>query len=78
VDGVSLTASALERDGFGLFLIPETVARTTLGALRVGDEVNLEADYLAKLVRNVVERMPAVAGRAASARRRASEKGRGA
>lgn len=70
VDGVSLTAGALEPDGFWLTLIPETVARTTLGALRAGDEVNLEADYLAKLVKNLLERMPAGAGRGASPRRR--------
>jgi riboflavin synthase len=59
VDGVSLTAGALERDGFWILLIPETVARTTLGRRRVGDEVNLEADYLAKLVKRFLERMPA-------------------
>ena len=64
VDGVSLTAGALERDGFWLYLIPETVGRTTLGARRVGDEVNLEADYLAKLVKRFLERQPAGAVRA--------------
>lgn len=64
VDGVSLTAGALERDGFWLSLIPETVARTTLGARRVGDAVNLEADYLAKLVQRFLERLPAGAVRA--------------
>jgi riboflavin synthase len=69
VDGVSLTAGTLERDGFWLFLIPETVQRTTLGARRVGDEVNLEADYLAKLVKRFLERLPAGAVRASSASR---------
>jgi len=59
VDGVSLTAGVLERDGFWLYLIPETLARTTLGSRAVGDEVNLEADYLAKLVRRFMERLPA-------------------
>ena len=66
VDGVSLTAGVLERDGFWLYLIPETVGRTTLGARRVGDEVNLEADYLAKLVKRFLERQPAGALRATS------------
>jgi riboflavin synthase len=56
VDGVSLTAGALERDGFWVHLIPETVGRTTLGARRAGEAVNLEADYLAKLVRRFLER----------------------
>lgn len=59
VDGVSLTAGALEGDGFWVHLIPETVARTTLGTMRPGDQVNLEADYLAKLVRAFLARMPA-------------------
>lgn len=69
VDGVSLTAGVLERDGFWLYLIPETVGRTTLGTRRVGDEVNLEIDYLAKLVKRFLERQPAGAMRAASAPR---------
>lgn len=66
VDGVSLTAGSLEREGFWILLIPETVARTTLGKRRVGDEVNLEADYLAKLVQRFLERLPAGAVRAPS------------
>ncbi len=69
VDGVSLTAGLLERDGFWLYLIPETVGRTTLGTSRVGDEVNLEADYFAKLVARFLERRPAGAGRASPAPR---------
>jgi len=69
VDGVSLTAGILERDGFWLYLIPETVGRTTLGARRVGDEVNLEADYLATLVKRFLERLPAGAGSAPPASR---------
>jgi riboflavin synthase len=69
VDGVSLTAGSLDREGFWLLLIPETVARTTLGRRRVGDGVNLEADYLAKLVKRFLERMPAGAVRAAAAGR---------
>lgn len=51
VDGVSLTVGPGVRGGrFMLFLIPETLKRTTLGERRAGDLVNLEADYLAKLV----------------------------
>ena len=58
VDGVSLTAGALESGGFKLHIIPETVARTTLGKKTAGDLVNLEADYLAKLVRKFVDKLP--------------------
>jgi riboflavin synthase len=50
VDGVSLTVSAIRPDGFELALIPLTLERTTLGAARPGDRVNLEADIVGKYV----------------------------
>ncbi|MEQ3549709.1 riboflavin synthase [Pseudonocardia nematodicida] len=55
VDGVSLTVAARYPDGFGVALIPTTLADTTLGARRPGDPVNLEVDVIAKYV----ERMTA-------------------
>jgi riboflavin synthase len=50
VDGVSLTLVEVASDRFSVALIPHTLASTTLGALRRGDEVNLETDVLAKYV----------------------------
>ncbi len=50
VDGVSLTVNALLADAFSVALIPETQARTTLAARRVGDRLNLEADVIGKYV----------------------------
>lgn len=50
VDGVSLTVAAAARDRFELALIPETLARTTLGQAGAGTKVNLEADVLARHV----------------------------
>jgi riboflavin synthase len=50
LNGVSLTVSALRDDGFEVSLIPETLQRTTLGAVAVGARVNLEVDILAKHV----------------------------
>jgi riboflavin synthase len=50
VDGVSLTLVDVERERFSVALIPHTLSVTTLGRLRVGDEVNLETDLLAKYV----------------------------
>jgi riboflavin synthase len=55
VDGVSLTVSALGEDGFSVSLIPETLARTNLGALRQGAVVNIEVDVLAKHVERLME-----------------------
>jgi riboflavin synthase len=59
VDGVSLTVAALDDEGFEVALIPHTLAVTTLGRLEPGDEVNLEADVLGKVVeRLLAARLP--------------------
>lgn len=63
VDGVSLTVNdvADDPDGtcrFMLNIIPHTGAVTTLGALAVGDAVNLEIDVLARYL----QRMQALRG----------------
>ena len=42
VNGVCLTATQIEPNGFWCDLSPETLARTNLGALREGSLVNLE------------------------------------
>jgi riboflavin synthase len=56
VDGVSLTVTAVDRTGFTVSLIPETLARTTLGAGRPGRPVNLEVDVIAKHVEKLLQR----------------------
>jgi riboflavin synthase len=48
VDGISLTVASVDRQGFDIALIPETLERTTLGAAKQGDTVNLETDIFAK------------------------------
>jgi riboflavin synthase len=58
VDGVSLTVAAVTRDRFEVALIPETLARTTLGAAAPGTKVNLEADVLARHVARLREFTP--------------------
>ncbi len=50
VDGVSLTLVDVSDSAFSVALIPHTLAHTTLGELRVGSQVNLETDLLAKYV----------------------------
>jgi riboflavin synthase len=55
VDGVSLTVNALPAPGIlQLSLIEFTWRHTTLGALRAGDRVHLEADMVGKYVRQLV------------------------
>jgi riboflavin synthase len=55
VDGVSLTVVSAGKDGFGLYLIPETIGGTTLRDRRAGDRVNIETDVLAKYVERMLE-----------------------
>ena len=50
VDGVSLTVAALGTEAFEIMLIPHTLAHTTLGRLKPGRRVNLEADMVGKYV----------------------------
>jgi riboflavin synthase len=52
--GVSLTIAALGDDWLEVSLIPETLERTTLGAAAPGDELNLEADLIAKYVERLL------------------------
>ena len=55
VDGVSLTVNALPAPGIlQLSLIEYTWTHTTLGALRPGDGVHVEADMIGKYVRQLV------------------------
>jgi riboflavin synthase len=54
VEGVSLTIAALGEGSFAVALIPHTREVTTLGAAREGDELNLEADVIAKHVERLV------------------------
>ncbi len=54
LDGVSLTLVEPRERRFSVALIPTTLERTTLGSLRVGDEVNVETDFM---VRTIVHRL---------------------
>jgi riboflavin synthase len=42
VDGCCLTATEVAEGQFAVTAVPETISRTTLGALAAGDDVNLE------------------------------------
>ncbi len=53
VNGVSLTVGAISGGHARLFIIPETLARTTIGEYRAGERVNLEVDIVAKYVESL-------------------------
>ncbi len=50
VDGISLTVAEVSKDSFTAYIIPHTLANTTLGFKKGTDTVNIEADILAKYV----------------------------
>lgn len=56
LDGVSLTVAGLGKTYFEIALIPHTSERTTLGALRVGEAVNVEVDIVAKYVERLLRK----------------------
>lgn len=55
LDGVSLTVNSVEDDTFSVLIIPHTLTVTTFGALRKGDEVNLEVDTMARYAARLME-----------------------
>jgi riboflavin synthase len=55
VDGVSLTIAGLGDEWLEVSLIPETLARTTLGRVAPGDRVNLEVDLIARYAERLVQ-----------------------
>ena len=48
LNGVSLTVTEVGHDFLAVDIIPVTLAETTLGLLKVGDEVNIETDVIGK------------------------------
>jgi riboflavin synthase len=59
VDGVSLTVgSAPSASRMRVHLIPETLRQTTLASRAVGDRVNIEIDYFAKLTWQFLRHRP--------------------
>ena len=55
VDGVSLTVAALPPGEVEVSLIPETLARTTLGELAEGRRVNVEVDLMARYAERLMQ-----------------------
>ena len=59
LDGASLTVSSVDRANhtFSVSLIPETLARTTLGRIAEGERVNVEVDAQTLTTVDTVERL---------------------
>lgn len=56
IDGISLTVINVGEDWLSIGLIPHTLDITTLGFRNKGDHVNVEIDYLAKLVKKLIQK----------------------
>jgi len=50
VEGVSLTINSVLNQSIKLMLVPHTLVNTTLCSLKVGQQVNIEFDYLTRIV----------------------------
>jgi len=55
LDGISFTVNAVEGDTFSVLVIPHTLHVATFGALRKGDDVNLEVDTMARYAARLAE-----------------------
>ena len=55
LDGVSLTVASVGGHDIEVALIPETLERTTLGALSQNDRVNVEVDLVARHVERLMQ-----------------------
>jgi riboflavin synthase len=60
VEGISLTIAALTDEYFEIAVIPKTWAVTNLSQLKPHDEVNLEADIIAKYVERILMLSPEI------------------
>ena len=55
INGVSLTINAVMDDGFEIMLIPHTLEVTNLSELEVGSTVNIEFDWMCKILLHDLE-----------------------
>ena len=55
INGVSLTVTNALKDSFEVSLIPETIKKTNLSDLKIGDTVNIEYDIFAKYIQKFTE-----------------------
>jgi riboflavin synthase len=55
IDGVSLTVNEVEKNEFGVNIIPHTQTVTTLGRLEVGFRVNVEIDQIARYIERLAQ-----------------------
>jgi len=55
INGISLTVNSVEGAVFSVNIVPHTLKETTLGAITVHDEVNIEVDLLARYMERLMK-----------------------
>lgn len=58
IDGMSLTAAAINGNTVSVSIIPHTWTKTTLSRKHVGDKVNVEVDMIGKYVAKLLPSVP--------------------
>lgn len=54
IDGISLTVNAVRGDEFDVNIVPHTLAMTTMKHYRIGSQVNLEVDLIARYLERLM------------------------
>lgn len=54
IDGISLTVNTVNGAMFSVNIVPHTLKETTLAAIKVGDQVNVEVDLLARYLERLL------------------------
>jgi riboflavin synthase len=57
VDGISLTIAEVDKDSFKVAIIPETLNKTSLAKVKIGDKVNIETDIIVKTIKKQLEKI---------------------
>jgi riboflavin synthase len=55
IDGISLTVNAVEGNKFKLTIVPHTSEQTTIANFKVGTQVNLEVDQIARYLERLIK-----------------------
>ena len=54
VDGVSLTVNSIAGSTFNVYIIPHTAIETIIGNYKLGDQVNIEVDMMARYLERLI------------------------
>ena len=57
LDGISLTLANIDKEGFSVAVIPQTLKKTTLNNAKIGDCVNVETDIIIKAVKKQLDKI---------------------